>query len=45
MVLIVPILSYGARWFIRPIIYLRKGIEYKKGNGTKETPYELVEKI
>lgn len=34
--------SIGQKVFIRPIVYLRYGIEYKRGDGTKENPYELV---
>ena len=35
--------NIGKKAFIRPIVYLRYRIEYKKGNGSKEEPYELVE--
>lgn len=34
--------SMGQKVFIRPVVYLRYGITYKRGEGTKENPYELV---
>lgn len=33
----------GRSCHVRPVIYLRYGIKYKNGDGTKENPYELVE--
>lgn len=35
--------SLGDKCFIRPVVYLRYGIEISEGDGSKDNPYKLIE--